>query len=276
MFVEKFNYQSMAAPVPPGDLRPNNNNQRNSGPPFGGYQGNANALADNMHNLSMNRPPSMMPGSGPRPPPPFGQFPKQSPYGAPQRGPSPMARPGPPPPAAGMGRPSGPPPVGHPTGFPSNAPLGRPTGPPPSQPPFGSRPSMPGGPAASSSGFPAFGPSGPPPGARPMGFGSPPPVGSGVSMPPPSGMLGGPVSNGPQVASSGGFPRGPQFPGGAVSTPQSPYAQPPASPFVRAPPQPLGAPQSAPPSMLPPTFPGAPHGRPAVSGLPYGPPSGQV
>ncbi|KAJ4872629.1 Protein transport protein Sec24-like [Raphanus sativus] len=266
----------MAAPVPPGDLRPNNNNQRNSGPPFGGYQGNANALADNMHNLSMNRPPSMMPGSGPRPPPPFGQFPKQSPYGAPQRGPSPMARPGPPPPAAGMGRPSGPPPVGHPTGFPSNAPLGRPTGPPPSQPPFGSRPSMPGGPAASSSGFPAFGPSGPPPGARPMGFGSPPPVGSGVSMPPPSGMLGGPVSNGPQVASSGGFPRGPQFPGGAVSTPQSPYAQPPASPFVRAPPQPLGAPQSAPPSMLPPTFPGAPHGRPAVSGLPYGPPSGQV
>ncbi|CAN7070027.1 unnamed protein product [Brassica oleracea var. botrytis] len=289
----------MAAPVPPGDIRPNN--QRNSGSPnyFPGSQGNANALADNMHNLSMNRPPSMMPpGSGPRPPAPFGQSPQPFPqgapsYGAPQRGPSPMARPGPPPPA-GMGRPSGPPPGAQPSGFPSNVPLGRPTGPPSSQPPFGSRPSMPGGPVAqpgaSSSGFPAFGPSGPPPGARPMGFGSPPPpVGSsGMSMPP-SGMLGGPVSNGPpQVAGSGGFQRGPQFPGAAVSTPQAaPYAQPPGSPFTRPPPQPLGAhplsgnsplAPSAASSMPPPpaTFPGAPYGRPAVSGSPYGPPSGQV
>ncbi|CAH2077179.1 unnamed protein product [Thlaspi arvense] len=258
----------MVAPVPPGAPRPNN--QHNPGPPsfFPGSQGNSNALADNMQNLSMNRPP-----------PPFGQspqpFPQQSPsYGAPQRGPSPVSRPGPP---AGMGRPGGPPPVSQPAGFPLN----RPTGPPSSQPPFGSRPSMPGGPvpqpAASSSGFPAFGPpsgsvpAGPPPGARPMGYGSPPPPGSG--------MPGGPVSNGHQMVGSGGFPRGSQFPGAAVSAQQALYAQPPAAPFARAPPQPLGAHSlpSTPPLMSPPaTFPGAPHGRPAVSGLPYGPPSAQV
>lgn len=96
-------------------------------------------------------------------------------------------------------------------------------------------------------------------------------------------MLGGPVSNGHQVAGSGGFPRGNQFPGAAVPTPQSLYAQPPAAPYARAPPQPLGthplsgnSPSTA-PSMPPPaTFPGAPHGRPAVSGLSYGPPSAQV
>uniref|UniRef100_A0A1J3HXG5 Protein transport protein Sec24-like n=6 Tax=Noccaea caerulescens TaxID=107243 RepID=A0A1J3HXG5_NOCCA len=250
----------MVAPVPPGATRPNN--QQNSGPP-NYFSGNSNALADNMQNLSMNRPPPMMPGSGPRPPPPFGQspqhYPQQSPsYGGPQRGPSPMPRPGPP---AGMGRPGGPPPVSQPTGYPSNV---RPTGPPSSQPPFGSRPSMPGGPVAQ----PAVGP---PPGARPMAYGSPPPpVGSGMSMPP-SGMLGGPVSNGHQMAGSGGFPRGNQFPG-AATTPQALHQQPPAAPFARAPPQPLGAPSFPPPA----TFPGAPHGRPAVSGLPYGPPSGQV
>ncbi|EOA15938.1 hypothetical protein CARUB_v10004032mg [Capsella rubella] len=283
----------MVAPVPPGAPRPNN--QQNPRPP-NFYPGNSNALAGNMQNLSLNRPPPMMPGSGPRPPPPFGQspqpFPQQSPsYGVPQHGPSPMSRPGPPP---GMARPGGPPPVSQPAGFQSNTPLNRPTGPPPSQPPFGSRPSMPGGPVAqpiaSSSGFTAFGPSGnvaagPPPGARPMAFGSPPPVGSGMSMPP-SGMLGGPVSNGHQMAGSGGFPRGTQFPGAAVTTPQAPYAQPPSAPFARPPPQPLGAhprsgnsqlTPSTPPSMPPPaTFPGAPHGRPAVSGLPYGPPSSQV
>lgn len=284
----------MVAPVPPGPPRPNS--QQNSGPPnfYPGSQGNSNSLADNMQNLSLNRPPPMMPGSGPRPPPPFGQspqpFPQQSPsYGAPQRGPSPMSRPGPP--AAGMARPGGPPPVSQPAGFQSNVPLNRPTGPPSSQPPFGSRPSMPGGPvpqpAASSS---AFGPSGsvaagPPPGARPMAFGSPPPIGSGMSMPP-SGMLGGPVSNGHQLTGSGGFPRGTQFPGAAVTTPQAPYMRPPSAPFARAPPQPLGTHSlsgnpplnlSSAPSMPPPaTFPGAPHGRPAVSGLPYGPPSAQV
>jgi len=291
-----ISYPSMVAPVPPGAPRPNS--QQNSGPPnfYPGSQGNSNALADNMQNLSLNRPPPMMPGSGPRPPPPFGQspqpFPQQSPsYGAPQRGPSPMSRPGPP---AGMARPGGPPPVSQPAGFQSNVPLNRPTGPPSRQPSFGSRPSMPGGPvaqpAASSSGFPAFGPSGsvaagPPPGSRPMAFGSPPPVGSGMSMPP-SGMIGGPVSNGHQMVGSGGFPRGTQFPGAAVTTPQAPYVRPPSAPYARTPPQPLGShslsgnPPLTPftaPSMPPPaTFPGAPHGRPAVSGLPYGPPSAQV
>ncbi|XP_010436286.1 PREDICTED: protein transport protein Sec24-like At4g32640 [Camelina sativa] len=234
----------MVAPVPPGAPRPNN--QQYPGPPnfYPGSQGHSNPLADNMQNLSLNRPPPMMPGSGPRPPPPFGQspqsFPQQSPaYGVPQRGPSPMSRPGPP---AGLARPGGPPPVSQTAGFQSNVPLNRPTGPPSSQPPFGSRPSMTGGPVAqpvaSSSGFPAFGPSGnvaagPPPGAPPIAFGSPPPVGSGMSMPP-SGMLGGPVSNGHQMAGSGGFPRGSQFPGGAVTTPQTPYAQPPSRPFPRA------------------------------------------
>ncbi|CAN8327041.1 unnamed protein product [Cochlearia groenlandica] len=269
----------MVAPMPPGASRPNN--QQNSGPP----NFYPNALADNMQNLSMNRPPPpMMQGSGPRQAPPFGQspqpYPQQSPsYGAPQRGPSPIARPGPP---SGMGRPGGPPPPGlQPAGFASNVPLNRPTGPPSSQLPFGSRPSMHGGPvmqpAASSSGFSAFGPpgsvaSGPPPGPRPMSYGSPPHVGSGVSTPP-SGIPGGPVGNGYQMTASGGYPRGNQFPGGAALTPQPLYAQPPAGPFARGPPQPLGAPSMPPP---PTTFPGAPHGRPAVSGSPYGPPSGQV
>jgi protein transport protein SEC24 len=62
--------------------------------------------------------------------------------------------------------------------------------------------------------------------------------------------------------------------------------RPPSAPYARTPPQPLGShslsgnPPLTPftaPSMPPPaTFPGAPHGRPAVSGLPYGPPSAQV
>ncbi|XP_010523551.1 PREDICTED: protein transport protein Sec24-like At4g32640 [Tarenaya hassleriana] len=274
----------MAAPVPPGAPRPNT---QRAPPPnyFPGSQGNPNpnAIADNMQNLSINRPPPPMPGSGPRPPPPFAPSPQPFPQQGPSfGGPTPMARPGPPPPA--LARQGGQPPMSQP-GLPSNAPLGRPIAPPVSQAPFGARPF--GGPGAPppvpSGGFPVSGPLGgvaaaPPLGARLNAFGSPPPVASGMSVPPPSGMPGGPVSNGPPMVGTGSFPRGPNYPP-AGATPQAPYSQPPTAPFVRGPPQTPSSPLTAPPgpSMPPPaTFPGAPHSRPAVSALPYGMPPQQV
>ncbi|KAG7559637.1 Sec23/Sec24 helical domain superfamily [Arabidopsis thaliana x Arabidopsis arenosa] len=303
----------MAAPVPPGAYRPNNNPQNSGGPPnfVPGSQGNPNSLAANMQNLNINRPPPPMPGSGPRPSPPFGQSPQSFPQQQQQPRPSPMARPGPPPPAA-MARPGGPPQVSQPGGFP---PVGRPIGPPSSQPPFGSRPST--GPLVGGGssfpqpgGFPASGPpggvpAGPPSGARPIGFGSPPPMGPGMSMPPPSGMPGGPLSNGPPpsgmpggplsngpppsgmpggplsngppppMMGPGAFPRGSQFTSGPMMAPPPPYGQPPnAGPF------PGNSPLSSPPAhSLPPptTFPGAPYGRPPMpGGFPYGAPPQQL
>uniref|UniRef100_A0A1J3JSF0 Protein transport protein Sec24-like CEF n=3 Tax=Noccaea caerulescens TaxID=107243 RepID=A0A1J3JSF0_NOCCA len=273
----------MAAPVPPGAHRPNN--PQNSAPPpnfVPGSQGNPqHSLAANMQNLNIHRPGPPMPGSGPRPPPPFGQSPQAYPQSAPSYGvqqqqprPSPMARPGPPPPAA-MTRPGGPPPpqISQPGVFPPNFPVGRPAVPPSSQPPFGTRPSsgpLPGGGSfPQPGGLPASGPPGgvaaaPPSGARPIGFGSPPPMGPSMSMPPP-GMPGGPVTNGPPMMGPGGFPRGPQ----PMMGPPPPYRQPPNA-------GPGGSPLTSPPAP-PTTFPGAPFGRPAVTAnFLYGPPPQQL
>ncbi|XP_010521258.1 PREDICTED: protein transport protein Sec24-like At4g32640 isoform X2 [Tarenaya hassleriana] len=273
----------MATHFPPGAPRPNTQQVPPPSNYFPGSQGNPNPneLTDNMQNLSINRPPPPMPGSGSRTPPPFAPssqaFPLQGPsFG----GPSTMSRPGPPP--AALARPGGPPSVSQPTGFPSNSPLGRAIIPPVGQQPLGVRPAGLGAlPAAPSGGFPVSGPVGgkagaPFPGARPSAFGSPLPLGSGMPVPPPSGMLGGPVSSGPPMVGSGPFPRGPQYPP-AVVTPQSPYSQPPAASFSQARPLSGSSPLTAPPGMAPPaTFPGAPHNRPAVSGLPYGAPLQQV
>ncbi|XP_021730205.1 protein transport protein Sec24-like At4g32640 [Chenopodium quinoa] len=207
----------MSAPVYPGATRPNN--QRPSGPPAGYnpnlQRGPDHSLSQNFQNLQLNQPqnaPSQPPFGGPRGPPPFGQ------NAPPFAGPSPVSRPGPPPPGVvprGVMPPGGPPQ----NMIPPNMGPGRPTGPMPSQPPpFASRGPPPGAPPP----FQGSQPVPQQPSARPTAFGSSPltagPVPSSSTQPRP-------ISNGPPSFSSGGFPGGP--PGSSVGTQQS---------FVRGPP----------------------------------------
>ncbi|XP_004497168.1 protein transport protein SEC24 C-like [Cicer arietinum] len=239
----------MAAPVPPGAPRPGTNTPH---PPPPNYipnlRGNSDSLADNMHNLNLNRPP--MTSNPVSRPPPFAQPPPfhssgPSPPGISASSP-PFSRPGPPP--GTMVRPTGPP-----SGPPNIAP-GRPTGPPPGQPsPFGSRPppnslspslgsvQPPVSGVPPPGGSPPVRPHGPPLqnfGARPSP--SPftaPPTSAPPGMPPtnaPSNLM----SNGPPVFSAGAMPGPQRFPVGGVSQP------PVGPPTMRAPPPPVGQPQS--------------------------------
>ncbi|KAK6257530.1 hypothetical protein QUC31_000989 [Theobroma cacao] len=281
----------MAAPVPPGAPRPSANAQQQPPPNFNpNYQTNPNSLADNLHNMNLNRPPSM-PNSGPRPSP-FGQqppFPQSAvSAGFPIASP-PMSRPGPPP--GVMGRPAVPTTGPQQSTLPANVPPGRPIGPPVSHPsPFVSRPppsslsSSIGGAVLPSSGFPSSGvPNAavapPPPGARPSPFASLSPLTGGPAVPP-SSASGGPLSNGPPVIGSGALPGAPRFPP-AASISQPPVGPPPTMMSARAPAQAptmrsvLGSPAvSAPPA--PPVasaspFPAVPQARPPPPGSPYGP-----
>ncbi|WRX31309.1 zinc finger protein [Theobroma cacao] len=281
----------MAAPVPPGAPRPSANAQQPPPPNFNpNYQTNPNSLADNLHNMNLNRPPSM-PNSGPRPSP-FGQqppFPQSAvSAGFPVASP-PMSRPGPPP--GVMGRPAVPTTGPQQSTLPANVPPGRPIGPPVSHPsPFVSRPppsslsSSIGGAVLPSSGFPSSGVANaavapPPPGARPSPFASLSPLTGGPAVPP-SSASGGPLSNGPPVIGSGALPGAPRFPP-AASISQPPVGPPPTMMSARAPAQAptmrsvLGSPAvSAPPA--PPVasaspFPAVPQARPPPPGSPYGP-----
>ncbi|TKY50764.1 transport protein Sec24 [Spatholobus suberectus] len=267
----------MAAPVPPGAPRPGSNTPQ---PPPPNYipniRGPPDALADNLHNLNLNRPPmTSIPISRP---PPFGQpphFPSSAPMpGIPSSSP-PFSRPGPPPGA--MVRPAGPP-TGPPLStLPPNVAPGRPSGPPPGQPPsFVSRPppsSLPPsmvGVAAPVSGVPPPGGSPPirslvppPPtlGARPSPFTSPP-----MSTPPvvpPTSVSSNLMNNGPPVFSGGALP-GPQlFP--VSSLPQPPVGPPPT---MRAPPGAAVQPQ--------PPYPMASQGIMQPPSSPFGAPSWQM
>jgi len=270
----------MAAPVPPGAPRPGSNTPQ---PPPPNYVPNIrgstpDALADNMHNLNLNRPPmTSNPGSRP---PSFGQPPPPFPSSAASPGipgsSLPFSRPGPPPGA--MVRPAGPP-TGQPT-FPPNVAHGRPTGPPLGQPPsFVSRPPPGSHPPAVSGAAPVSGvpggspqmrPVAPPPmapGARPSPspspFASPP-----LSAPPaagPGSASGNLMNNGPPVFSAGPLAGGPQrFPVGSVTQP--PVGPPPT---MRAPPGPAGQPQ--------PSYPMASQGIMQPPSSPFGaPPSWQM
>ena len=174
----------MAAPVPPGAPRPGSNTAQ---PPPPNYipniRGAPDALANNMHNLNLNRPP--MTSNPVSRPPPFGQPPPFSSSGPSTGIPGsspPFSRPGPPPGA--MVRPVGPP-TGPPfSTVPPNVAPGRPTGPPPGQPPsFVSRapPSSPSFGASPVSGAP------PPGGSPPVrSLGPPPPTLGGRPGPSPS------------------------------------------------------------------------------------------
>ncbi|XP_027934886.1 protein transport protein Sec24-like At4g32640 isoform X2 [Vigna unguiculata] len=267
----------MAAPVPPGAPRPGSNTPQ---PPPPNYvpniRGTPDALADNMHNLNLNRPP--MTSNPVSRPPPFGQpppFPSSaSSPGFPGSSP-PFSRPGPPPGA--MVRPAGPP-TGQPLpAFPPNVAPGRPTGPPPGQPPsFVSRPppgSLP--PAVSGvapvsgvpppGGSPQIRPLVPPqatPGARPIPgpFSSPP-----MSAPPavvPTSASGNFMNNGPPVFSAGALAGPQRFPAAGVTQP--PVGPPPT---MRAPPGPAG-PQ--------PPYPMASQGIMQPPSSPFGAPSWQM
>lgn len=269
----------MAAPVPPGAPRPGSNTPQ---PPPPNYvpniRGTPDAIADNMQNLNLNRPP--MTSNPVSRPPPFGQpppFPSSaSPAGIPGSS-TPFSRPGPPPGA--MARPVGPP-TGQPLStFPPNVAPGRPTGPPPGQPPsFVSRPPPPGShpPVVSGAapvsgvpgGSPQIRPLVPPPmapGARPSPspspFSSPP-----MSAPPavvPGSAPGNLMNNGPPVFSAGALAGPQRFPVGSVTQP--PVGPPPT---MRAPPGAVGQPQ--------PPYPMAPQGIMQPPSSPFGAPSWQM
>ncbi|XP_014513552.1 protein transport protein Sec24-like At4g32640 [Vigna radiata var. radiata] len=267
----------MAAPVPPGAPRPGSNTPQ---PPPPNYvpniRGTPDALADNMHNLNLNRPP--MTSNPASRPPPFGQpppFPSSaSSPGFPGSSP-PFSRPGPPP--GPMVRPAGPP-TGQPLStFPPNVAPGRPTGPPPGQPPsFVSRPPPGSLPPAVSAVAPVSGvppPGGSPqtrplvppqaiPGARPSPgpFSSPP-----MSAPPavvPTSASGNFMNNGPPVFSAGALAGPQRFPVASVTQP--PVGPPPT---MRAPPGPVG-PQ--------PPYPMASQGIMQPPSSPFGAPSWQM
>ncbi|KAG4984620.1 hypothetical protein JHK87_029369 [Glycine soja] len=268
----------MAAPVPPGAPRPGSNTAQ---PPPPNYipniRGAPDALANNMHNLNLNRPP--MTSNPVSRPPPFGQPPPFSSSGPSTGIPGsspPFSRPGPPPGA--MVRPVGPP-TGPPfSTVPPNVAPGRPTGPPPGQPPsFVSRPppSSPSFGASPVSGAPPPGGSppvrslGPPPpslggrpGPSPSPFTSPPLTTPPVVVPPTS-ASGNLMSNGPPVFSAGAMPGPQRFP--VSSLPQPPVGPPPT---MRAPPGPAVQPQ------LP--YPMASQGTMQPPGSPFGAPSWQM
>ncbi|KAL2996312.1 hypothetical protein AAZX31_10G266200 [Glycine max] len=268
----------MAAPVPPGAPRPGSNTAQ---PPPPNYipniRGAPDALANNMHNLNLNRPP--MTSNPVSRPPPFGQPPPFSSSGPSTGIPGsspPFSRPGPPPGA--MVRPVGPP-TGPPfSTVPPNVAPGRPTGPPPGQPPsFVSRapPSSPSFGASPVSGAPPPGGSppvrslGPPPpslggrpGPSPSPFTSPPLTTPPVVVPPTS-ASGNLMSNGPPVFSAGAMPGPQRFP--VSSLPQPPVGPPPT---MRAPPGPAVQPQ--------PPYPMASQGTMQPPGSPFGAPSWQM
>ncbi|RDX93911.1 Protein transport protein Sec24-like, partial [Mucuna pruriens] len=265
----------MAAPVPPGAPRPGSNTPQ---PPPPNYipniRGAPDALADNLHNLNLNRPP--MASNPVSRPPAFGQpqpFPSSGMPG------SSFSRPGPPPGA--LVRPTGPP-TGPPfSTLPPNVAPGRPSGPPPGQPPsFVSRPppsSLP--PSMGSVAAPAIGvppPGGSPPirplmpppptvGARPSPVPSPftsPPM----STPPAVHLTGASsnlMNNGPPVFSAGALPGPQRFPVGSI--PQHPVGPPPT---MRTPPGPVGQPQ--------PPYPMASQGIMQPPSSPFGAPSWQM
>ena len=140
----------MAAPVPPGAPRATNappSTPSNYNP---NYQRTPDSLAENMQNLQINRPSSVL-NSTPRPRPSYIQSPASrpsAPYSAPQHsapfpGAVPVSRPGPSPgPQSGVPARPGMAPTGPPQStFPPNMAPGRPSGYPISHaPPFGSRP----------------------------------------------------------------------------------------------------------------------------------------
>ncbi|KAH9617589.1 hypothetical protein KSS87_006810 [Heliosperma pusillum] len=271
----------MAAPVPPGAHRPNN--QQSSAPPPN-YVPNQNRAPNpsslqNFQNLQINNPQNAPVLSSARPPfagaPRFPSSVTNPP--TPSTGPSSVSRPGPPPP--GVVPRAAAPPAG-PMVQPSMMP-GRPSGAPPFvQPqPFASRP-------LSQGPFPSGG-SAPPPaahasnpttfqgGPRPGVYGSPPMSSGSINQPTyaPSAR-----SNGPPVFSAGTVPGGPRFPppGGSQQPPPGP---PLSVPLMRAPAQPptmrsiLGAgavsssgDQPASPYSLSPQGPNAP----LHSGSPFG------
>ncbi|XP_061364715.1 protein transport protein SEC24 C-like [Gastrolobium bilobum] len=269
----------MAAPVPPGAPRPGNNTPQPPPPNYmPNFRGTPDALADNMHNLNLNRPP--MTSNPASRPPPFGQpapFPSSAPMpGVPGSSP-PFSRPGPPP--GTLARPTGPP-SGHPLStLPPNVAPGRPTGPPPGQPPaFGSRlapssfSSSVGNLAAPVSGVPPPGgspparPLAPPPptmGARPSQspFTSPP-MSAHPVMPPtsaPTNLM----NNGPPVFSAGALSGPQRFPP-VGSVPQPPVGP----PTMRTPPGPAVQPQ--------PPYPMASLGIMQPPSSPFGAPSWQM
>ncbi|XP_027367987.1 protein transport protein Sec24-like At4g32640 isoform X2 [Abrus precatorius] len=272
----------MAAPVPPGAPRPGSSAPQAPPPNYiPNIRGTPDALADNMHNLNLNRPP--MTSNPVSRPPPFGQppsFPSSAPMpGIPGSAP-PFSRPGPPPGA--LVRPAGPP-TGPPLStLPPNIATGRPTGPPPGQPPaFVSRPppsslsaSM-GSVAAPVSVVPPSGGSppirplmAPPPtlGARagpsptPSPF-TPPPMSAPPVMPPTSASSN-LMNNGPPVFSAGAGPGPQRFPVGSVPQPLV------GPPTMRTPPGP--AIQSQPP------YPMASQGIMQPPSSPFGAPSWQM
>ncbi|XP_057528262.1 protein transport protein SEC24 B-like [Amaranthus tricolor] len=266
----------MSAPVPPGATRPNN--QRPTGPPAGYNpnfpRGPDASLSQNFQNLQLNQPQNapLQPFGAPNRPPPFGQNPPTF------AGPSPVSRPGPPPPGAvprGVVTPGGP----AQNMISANMGPGRPSGPIPNQPPpFASR-GPPGSlpPGATPPPFQGSQPTPPQPSARPTGFGSSPlPTG-----PHPPSAQPRPISNGPPSFTSGAFPAGP--PVSSTGVQQSVVGGPP--PFGVQPPimhPPLGNHRAsgplAPPSMEPPSGPSqpvspfafAPQRAQAPSATPYG------
>lgn len=247
----------MAAPVPPGAPRPGSNTPQ---PPPPNYipniRGNSDALANNMQNLNLNRPP--MTSAPVSRPPPFGQpppFPSSAPSpGIPGSSPA-FSRPGGPPPVRPGGPPSGPPSSTLP---PNVAPPGRPTGPPPGQPQsfgsFGSRPP----PNSFSSSLGGVPPSGGSPPVRPQNLGARPgpspftaPPMSSPPLNPPTNAPSNLMNNGPPVFSSGAMPGPQRFPVGSVQQPlvgPPTMRSPPAPPVQPQPPYPMAQGIMQPPS----------------------------
>lgn len=231
----------MSAFVPPGVPRPGSNaNQARPHPQQQPPNYNPNAMAESMQNMSLNRPPSTLPGSAPRPSP-FGQpppFTSPSPSPAYPGGSQPMSRPGPPPPGV-LARPAMPPSTAAQATFPPNVAPGRPTAPPAShappfgyRPPAGSLPSSVGGQTGVSPRAPISGafPSAPvttpaaPAAARPPFASAPFATGPVV---PPTGPPFAPVNNGPPTFAHGGTAGGPRFaPPGGPAPQQLPGAPP--------------------------------------------------
>ncbi|KAE9611541.1 putative von Willebrand factor, type A, Zinc finger, Sec23/Sec24-type, sec23/Sec24, trunk [Lupinus albus] len=254
---------------PPGAPRPRNNAPQFQSPNYApNIRGTPDSLADNFHNMNLNRPP--MTSNPVSRPPPFGQPPPfaSSTPSAGIPGPSPpFSQPGPPPGA--FVRPAGPP--SGPPSFPPNVATGRPTGPPPGQPPsFASRP--PPNVAGPVTGVPPpggsplnrpFAPPQPTIGARPnpSPFNSPP-MGTPTGMPPssaPSQF----INNGPPAFSGGAFSGHQRFP--PVGSGPQPLVGPPT---MRAPPGPAVQPQ--------PPYPMPTQGAMQPPGSPFGAPSWQM
>lgn len=257
-----------------------------------GLRGNPNSLADHLHNLNINNPPSL-PNSAPRAPT-FGQSPPLP--GVPVAFPS-FSLPGPPP--AAQARPAVPPSVSVAPQSSSRSYVapGRPTGPPVSHPfPFGSRPPPGSLPSSMASPLDGFQPSGsvvPPQvllGARPTPFASSPSTASTVV--PPLSASGGSVSNGRPVFTSGALPGQHHFPpvGGPLQQPLGPpptMAAAPAPPqaptmhsrldssTVIAPPLPSLHPPGPPVQSVSP-FSAAPQATPLPTGYPYDQPTWPV